>query len=348
MKTLKKHILYITLVILVAIGTVASLAWAALKSVNSLNGFNRNIKSVDLKIVNEISRNEFIEDIVEIGNNKMVFKTKEPDQLFITDDSLQNGYISTLPLPNNSWTKPNSLTFINRPNVIVFPNNSSIIISSELKSYNTTIRKLPIQAFIKVVPISSSSYVFRTFDKIRNNNLGFVKINTNSDSTTYENDSSTSITDEGINTDGHLLFDKKTQLLVYVNIYNNQYKVIDTSLTLKYVGRTIDTVSHAALKTGNVQGDYVTNTGPSRVINEFAATYEGKILVMSKLKADNETTDDLGKNIPVEVYDIDTGKYEFSFYLPNYRGKKPLKFKVQKNRLVVIYEDFVVAYSHNI
>lgn len=152
--------------------------------------------------------------------------------------------------------------------------------------------------------------------------------------------------------DGWLYHDQNNHLLFYLYYYKGIILKLDTNLNLLQRIKTIDTVTEADIKTGvfetRVQGKTVkqlTQTAPPKIVNRFISVSEGKIYVLSRLKADHEEKRDFFKNEVIDVYQMNSGKYLHSFYIPKYMGAKISNFKVAGHTLSAIFETHLLNYN---
>ncbi|MEH6307238.1 hypothetical protein RYH73_16440 [Olivibacter sp. CPCC 100613] len=134
---------------------------------------------------------------------------------------------------------------------------------------------------------------------------------------------------KGLIADGQLNFDDSTQIFVYMHYYKNEVTTFDTSLHLKNIVHTIDTVTNS-LKEGE--------NGARFAINQKSCVHGGFLYISSNLKADNESRSHYTQHIPIDMYDIKAASYLGSFYLPVSKGKliKSMKF-ISRNKMLVLY-----------
>jgi len=154
---------------------------------------------------------------------------------------------------------------------------------------------------------------------------------------------------EGIfSTDGMLIKSQAKNNLFYFYYYRNQFFCLDTNLAVKYRGKTIDTISHAHITVAPIKSEgKITMSSPPLIVNRAACANNNYIFVNSALTANNEPANVTGYAQIIDVYNIKTGKYKFSFYLPKLGGKKTSDFKVYQNRLVAIYDRYLTIYKLN-
>lgn len=156
--------------------------------------------------------------------------------------------------------------------------------------------------------------------------------------------------------DGVLYLDKENFRILYMYYYKGEFLSLDTNLNLLYKSKTIDTVRKARIKTSliykkrkNSAGTTtaITQSAPPKFVNASITTYKDRIYIASRLKADNETQSSFDKNQPVDIYNINSGKYERSFYIPRYNGEKIRQFQIKENILVALYATFLVTYTYH-
>lgn len=344
--SLKNTLLLISGVMITAVSIVAALAWDSLQHVNQKNGFTRRIITPELTILNSISKDERIVGISGSTAYHLYFKTKDPSKIWVTSNSLEHGKYIKLKIPNNSSVASAFYTVIDSPSVHVMAGNIPAIIETDLNGGDPFIRKFPTALFTRAVFIGDGSYVFRGFDTTeKTGGQIFIKGNPRKDELLRAKNLIGNGTDPfGISTDGYLNYDKHTGLLVYVSYYRNSYYCMDTTLSVVYTGRTIDTISSFQVEAGR-SGNLVTNTSPARVVNSKSRVSNGRLFNLSKLQADNEDRGSFDKNAVMDIYDIMKREYLGSIYIPYYKREKPIDFKITSDKLFVLYKKHAVVYQ---
>ncbi|MCD0488321.1 hypothetical protein LPB86_08775 [Pedobacter sp. MC2016-14] len=154
--------------------------------------------------------------------------------------------------------------------------------------------------------------------------------------------------------DGLLIYNSNNSKIIYMNYYRGEFLTLDTNLALLYKGKTIDTVLNPTIKTGisNIKTQDGNNTKqltlstPPKFVNKFISSSNNNIFILSALKADNEVGSERTHNT-IDVYDIKTGTYKYSFYIPNYQGRKLDQFKIIDHTLFAIHGAFFISYAFN-
>jgi hypothetical protein len=139
-------------------------------------------------------------------------------------------------------------------------------------------------------------------------------------------------------TDGMLNVDAAENRIAYLYYYRNEYIVMDTMLHILFRSHTLDTTSRAAISVKRLADRSVTLSSPPRFVNHHSSISDGFLFVHSAVRARNESTLAFSKAAVIDVYEIATGDYRFSFYLYHYWGNKRLTdFRVFGHRVVVLY-----------
>jgi len=150
-------------------------------------------------------------------------------------------------------------------------------------------------------------------------------------------------------TDGMLQYNREISRLVYVYYYRNQYIVMDTALNLKYRSNTIDPINHAQIKVAHITSKSSTKmSAPPLVVNKHCSIYKKWLFVHSNLLSKNESIELFNKASVIDVYDLEQGKYKFSFYLRDYNKKKLDDFQIYNDKLIAIYDRYAVTYALSI
>jgi hypothetical protein len=146
--------------------------------------------------------------------------------------------------------------------------------------------------------------------------------------------------------DGMMHYDKKTSRLVYIYFYRNQFVVMDSSLNLKFRGRTIDTTRVAKIKIATISANHSkTMAAPPLLVNKLSCIYDKWLFINSDLMAKNESHKVFDKVSVIDVYNLATKQYAFSFYLSHYTHRKVKDFRVWNNKLFALFDHFVVVFD---
>ncbi|NRF37586.1 hypothetical protein [Pedobacter foliorum] len=149
-------------------------------------------------------------------------------------------------------------------------------------------------------------------------------------------------------TDGEIVKVQGSSKMIYVYYYRNQFLCTDSNLNLLYKGKTIDTISRAQIKVAKIASTgETTMAAPPLHVNKRACANEKYLFVQSSLRANNETEYMIKDVSMIDVYAVADGKYQFSFYLPDFRGFKVRDFKVYGQSLYALYDHYLYKYQLN-
>lgn len=237
---------------------------------------------------------------------------------------------------------------IDSPSVIIGVGNFKKIYWGDLNSkriYDSINTPL---VFIRSCPLSNKTFAICAFDTGRSPRLVFEKL-TLSTSEKKNGLFPQKMTDV-ISGDGLLQYDAMSQTLIYCLFYESHFMGMDTNMHLKFDIHTVDTFHTNPTKGGLTTSSpkslaHYTNITPRYAINANFSVWDGLVYVQSKLKADNESESSFLRNTIIDVYDINTKGYVYSFYITQPAEEKIIDFKVIKGLLLVLYPSHLELFS---
>jgi len=202
--------------------------------------------------------------------------------------------------------------------------------------------------FARCVHINGNSFIVRTYDSAISD-LVFKKVNTNApESFQISKELTRRFGDGGLSTDGFLYYDQLSNLICYTYFYRNGFFCVDTNLNMVIQARTIDTFTREdVLGKRFSSGKDVSFmlSSPPDILNYKGCVQDGLLYLNSLIKSDNESPIEFANNLTIDVYSLSTGHYLHSFHVPFLVGRKPLRFRVFNNTLIVIYSSALVKYQ---
>ncbi len=233
---------------------------------------------------------------------------------------------------------------VDSPHLYMMEGITPTILHSIYPFTKTSRNKLSNIRFDQPIPISPSSFAFRTYDTTLKQDI-LVKENTSPLKVTMRTNILEKQIDGRFCTDGTLLYDKDASRLIYIYYYRNQFICLDTNLNIIYRAKTIDTTNRAQLKVVNVKSTHsLTLSAPPLVVNRKSCLSSDWLFVNSVLLANNEIKDSFDQHSVIDVYSIKNGQYQFSFYLPNVENKRLKSFGVFKKNLIALYDHYGYIY----
>lgn len=146
--------------------------------------------------------------------------------------------------------------------------------------------------------------------------------------------------------DGAFRIDARSTSLVYTLFYGNRLYVTDPLFNLTMKGHTIDTISHPRIGTAEVKSaGYLTYATPPKIVNRASAVNDGKLYVNSNLMGDNEVVSDFRSVDVIDVYELSSVRYGYSFYVPRKEGQRIRHFIVLENKLYALTDNLLITYQ---
>jgi hypothetical protein len=202
--------------------------------------------------------------------------------------------------------------------------------------------------FTQAVSVQGNSFAIQTILGNRKGNIKenvLAKVTTDSPYVTINRDLLENQIDSFYSTAGTLRYSEDLSQLVYTYFYRNQYLIVDTSMNLLYRGNTIDNVKYAKIKPVAVSANTFTLASPPSIVNENTQTFGKYLFVHSKLMSRNENIGDFQKSSVIDVYNLISHEYEFSFYIPNYDEEAIKGFRICNKKLYALYGQYLVCYN---
>lgn len=149
-------------------------------------------------------------------------------------------------------------------------------------------------------------------------------------------------------TDGMLHYAKQISRMVFVYHYTNRFICADTNLNLIYKGLTIDTNSFAKVKVAKIASEHsFVLAEPPLLVNKKSCVYRHWLLIQSGLRADNENQVKSQQASVIDVYDLLSGKYSFSFYIPDGGKGKIRDIAMIKGYLFELNDHYIYSFQLN-
>ena len=303
------------------------------------NGFVRNIQNNVITELVETTLPEFFNSIVGCDNSHIyiadnqhsVVRTYDHQLLFLNGDSLD--------LPQ----------YVNHP-LIIHVDSSNIAASSEelekafyfsKHTLRPQVQTVSVPLINSCVYLSPGSFVARVFDSSHQQNI--LRKFSNNEAV----DDHAVIPDKQYDgifcSDGMLVTTPLKDKCIYTFYYRNSIICFDSSMNVLYKTNTIDTTAHFKTALSLIPGGRAI-ASPPHVVNRLCAIGYQNIFIISTLRGDNEKNHTFNENDVVDRYDLSSGKYLNSFYIPRIYGKQIRSFAVMNNTLFALYNGLLVKY----
>lgn len=270
-----------------------------------------------------------------------------PLQLLVTDKEIRNKKYRPIYLPKPSPVfKDQLVSYVYGNDLYLMEGRSPLVYTGHLSGLTVRLSRQK-NPFLSAVPLSSGSSIIRTYNHSLKRSV-LAKSTNDSAGLSVNPDILKTQVDGLFCTDGLFNYDPASSNLVYTYFYRNEFIRMDTNLHVLLKGKTIDTISNAQIRLAEVKSDSsLTMSAPPLMVNHHACIDPQYLYVHSGLKANNEAIETFKKYSVIDVYSLQTGQYQFSFYLPNYENEKLTNFKVLGKTLLAIHGRYMLAYAIN-
>lgn len=147
--------------------------------------------------------------------------------------------------------------------------------------------------------------------------------------------------------DGMLRYNPGTKTFVYTYFYRNEFIVTDGNLNISYRGNTIDTTKVAKLKIASLANGARKLAAPPLMVNKLSTVSGNQLFVNSKLRGRYESSKLWKQSSVIDVYNLNTKTYDYSFYVHNLDKVKPQAMFAYKNFVYFIFDNELVAYKYD-
>jgi hypothetical protein len=312
--------------------------------------FERKIYEKILVLKNVIKKDKNIYQIAGVTSQHLYFSTIYPGNYLETNLSLE--YLKQDYLEGRSFQKRHISyqMFIDSPHVYLCIGNYRKIYIASFPSGAITDSVSTHYIFTRSAFMPPVSFALRCFDTIRPPDQIFVKVNLANRSVQRENHISPKMGDAGISTDGLLYYDTTAAALLFCHFYNDEALEMNDNLQKKRNFYTIDMSDRSLTIGGNesLKGAPIskyTNITPRYFNNSYSWVSQGKLLVASKIRHVKEFAADFGSSTAIDIYDIKTGAYQYSFHLPNYKGEDVAEFVIFNHLIIALYRNYIATYQ---
>lgn len=193
---------------------------------------------------------------------------------------------------------------------------------------------------VDAVPIDTSAIVIKTWNAAKTE---FVLAKKIEDSIYYHPELLEKQIDGKFCTDGIMALNHERKELIYIYYYRNEFLITDLKLNLIQRFNTIDTISKARITVSPIQSENsLSLSSPARIVNNLFTSSGKTLIVNSLVRGENESTHNFKSHDVFDVYNLDNGKYQFSFYHPHQGNGQKLR------GIQLIDHDLFLLYDHSL
>lgn len=349
---MKTTILKLILYAIISIATVIYLYAVSDKLTHKQNSFHRYFPPhpIILDTVTHIKYNSYyFSGYDALSNNIYLGNITAPLHLLqVNIDSKDTSHLS-IKIDSSALKKyyTKSRISVNPPYFYLLDGVTPKLLRGSISSWNANKFIYDNAYFNQAIPIGPKSLAIRSIDA-ENHELILGKVTNKPPNVQLAPNLLEKQLDGIFCTDGALLYNTKRSELIYVYYYRNEYLIIDTTMHLIDKRKTIDTNSIAKIKSKAIDAyNSKTMTAPPFLVNKNSYTYNDYLLVHSNLMAKNESPERFKNSTVIDVYNLKTNTYNFSFYINGYKGFKLKRFMITDNHLLAIHHNYLIIYELN-
>lgn len=282
------------------------------------------------------------------GNQSLYLgNSTTPLKLLSIDNNLNQKRISIKVDPADFKFK-SIKTAVRPPYFYIVDSWSPAFFTGSIDNWKAELKKPRPPYFNIAVPMDSSSFVFRGISSSTSNNvLGIFRIFPES-KIIMAPDLLEKQIDGVFDTDGMLHYSSKTQNIVYIYTYRNQYIVADKNGQLIYRGNTIDTISKAAVKVVNMKNNTErAMSAPTLNVNKTSSVFGSLLFVNSNIPGRYEQKQVWKQASVIDIYDLRKKSYLFSFHIYGINGRKLRDFMVTQDFVFALIGSELAVYKIN-
>ena len=224
---------------------------------------------------------------------------------------------------------------------------AGVIFSTPIEGSRYLTSIFPQNRFLDALPLNNQTFVLRYLNASKQSALGLFSMDAANSRLFQAAQPGTGR--DIFSSDGMLRAAPRLNKIVYCYYYRNEFLVFDSNLNLQIKGKTIDTVHVARIKSDSLPSEKsIMLSAPPLLVNKKSSLSDKYLFINSALIADNEKPEIFRESSVIDVYDLKTGIYKFSFHLYDHAGKKMRDFAVTENKLVALHDHYMIVYDLNL
>jgi hypothetical protein len=346
-KNTKKTLLMLTTLAVFGIGTVTLLFAFSEKKMHRNNAFQRRYPHHP---ANEVARlnidyNSYYiaginKDSIYLGN------TTAPLHVLAINKKLKEPIQRTIKIPNTKLPFRAFKVVIEDTLLYIMDGSVPLILKGETQKLTGTKSFQLTQEFLRAEPMGKDDFVVRAFEPVTTENvLGKIKFGDSIKQHLYPK-LLTAYDDPFFDTDGILLYNQQLHKVIYVYFYRNEFVVANNDFSLDYIGKTIDTISHAQLDVRTITSKNERKMGKNPIFVNLRASTYGEYLFIESDRLGKFESDEIIKSASIiDVYSLKDRTYLFSFYLYRQGLNNLIEFKVNGKDLYALIDNYLILYK---
>lgn len=271
-----------------------------------------------------------------------------PTHLLQIDTTFSQKKEITITLHSDSIPIKKPIIKVNPPNFYWMDGAIPFMMNGSFLDWKTKTVNKDIPFFTQIERLSDNEFIIRT-NKANNgeNTIGTFNVNNPFLFKANHNLLEKQNNNDGIfETEGSLFHDPISNLTGYVYRYKNGFVVTDYQVKEINRGKTIDTFYQPNIKIHKNNNGQKLETLPT-IVNNKVAAYNNLLFINSPLRGQFDNLNAWQNNATIDVYNLQTMDYLFSFYITLYRGQKLNSFIVTDEKIYALVGNKMVKYAFN-
>ncbi|WP_157831499.1 hypothetical protein [Confluentibacter flavum] len=211
-------------------------------------------------------------------------------------------------------------------------------------------KKIDSVTFTDCLPLSTSLFIVKTFNTQRTQQV-LALLREGSNNLHIPNMNLKKQVDGFFCVDGDLIYNKEAERIIYTYRYRNEFLIFDSNLKFLYAENTIDPNFQAQIKVSSIKEhgmEKIILTAPPHVVNKKSFSQGQWLFINSNIISKNEDQLRFHSKSVIDIYELESGDYKYSFYIPSYEGLVMKDFAFYNNTLAVLYDQGIIVFNMGI
>lgn len=314
-KTVKQRISITIALILLGICSMIFLHYSTDMPNRKRNGSERHFLPVVVRVLAQETFIPEVRELIGTFNGRFYLMGQNPSIIYSISEDLQDLDSIKLRLEYVPNFIPRFYGLLDYPQVHLLGGNAHTMITAHLEKDSVSVIPLSLPGFLSnPVLLNSESFMLRVIDSA-SLDAYFVSMDREGKVIQEEQHLSKRQGDAGFLSSGQLRRDPVSGTLSYVHFNDHHWMAFDHDMQLYHRGHTVDTNAHVRTEILR-HGKNVNYKKPPLAVNAYSSVHGEVLHVRSKLRADNESQKIFGSHAVIDCYQVRTGEYIGSYYLP--------------------------------
>lgn len=344
---MKRKLLNLSIILLASVTAVAGLFIASKKSTLSSGSFSRKMPPHQIMPQRfiDIAFNSYY--IAGATTEHIYFGNKAaPGHLLRATHDLRDTVHITIEFPVDSVLRQSVRLAVDSPYLYAFAGRSANILLAKLN--DSVFKFLPHNNkiyFTDGIALTKNKFLFKTYD-LQEHKTVLTTEEIAAQRISFYPSLLEQQGDGVFSTDGMTVFSPQAKAIAYIYYYRNKFTILDTAMKIRIQSKTIDSIHTAKISLDKIASkNAVTFSKPPTTVNKASCMDSSRLYIYSSVLAANQSKNEFDIAATIDVYKLTSGQYEFSFYIPDFRGVRVTDFRIFGKSLYVLHGRFAYSYQ---